>query len=85
MVVGTQRHTFSLPTVAQVLGKTQQEVRELTRHGVLTAVDPGTRTKAKCLGKYKKWHYDPAEVEAYRLGEVEGVVEYRKRLKRKGK
>ena len=86
MVVGTTSRSYSLPTVAQILGITPADVRELMRTRVLTGFDPGTRAKPKHKGKYKKWHFSPDEVEAYRVGGIEGVVAYRQRNgRRKGK
>jgi hypothetical protein len=81
-MVGTPKKPFSLSTTAAILGLELEEVRELMRSGVLTAFDPGIRTKPH-KGRYKKWHFDPGEVAAYLDGKIEGVVAYRKRKGKK--
>lgn len=68
---------LSMKTAAVKLGLTSEGVRGLVQAGVLNPLTPNGR------GRGKRMYLLPAEVEAYALGGLEGVVEYRKNLKRK--
>lgn len=78
--VGTvQPLRHSIRMAAKLLGMGPDAVRILAKAGTLTPIFPAGK------GRGKKMYLIPAEVEAYATGGLEGVVEYRKSLAKKGK